>query len=55
MLGPGQRDAHNGNTLGRPKQAGWLRPIVSVSPINGLMLLAWSGAFLYAPIRQRQT
>lgn len=32
---------------------GWLRVIVGFAPINGLMLLAWSGAFLYSAIHQR--
>ena len=32
---------------------GWLRFAVSLSPINGLLLLAWSGAFLYAAVHQR--
>lgn len=33
---------------------GWLRFVVSLSPINGLLLLAWSGAFLYGAVHQRQ-
>ena len=32
---------------------GWLRFIVSLAPINGLLLLAWSGAFLYGAVQQR--
>lgn len=33
--------------------SGLLRFIVSLSPINGLLLLAWSGAFLYGVVHQR--
>lgn len=33
---------------------GWLRFVVSLSPINGLLLIAWSGAFLYGAVHQRQ-
>lgn len=32
---------------------GWLRFVVSVAPLIGLLLLAWSGAFLYAIIHKR--
>lgn len=30
-----------------------LRVIASMTPLNGLLLLAWSGSFLYAAIHQR--
>ncbi len=34
--------------------SGWLRFIVSVTPLTGLLLLAWSGAFLYGVIHRQQ-
>ena len=33
--------------------SGWLRFVVSLAPINGLLLIAWSGAFLYGAVHQR--
>lgn len=33
---------------------GGLRVIASVAPLNGLLLLAWSGSFLYAAVHQRR-
>jgi hypothetical protein len=31
-----------------------LRVIASMTPLNGLLLLAWSGSFLYAAVHQRR-
>lgn len=33
--------------------SGWLRLVVSLAPINGLLLIAWSGAFLFSAVHQR--